>query len=126
MKHIELVALAAFVCILALSISRAAAARPKSAAVSPMKDLDSVMPAHGAAGIAPAGRWEYAFVSGNGRMGAMVFGDPHDETIVANHARLFLPVGSREILPDLAKYVPELRTIIREKAGKKVTVTMRF
>jgi len=120
MKHIELVALAALVCMLAVSISRAAAAaRAKPAAVSPMKDLSSVMPAHGTASIAPAANWEYAFVSGNGTQGAMVFGHPHDETIVANHARLFLPLGSREILPDLAKYVPELRRIIRQKGYKE-------
>ena len=73
------------------------------------------LPAHGAASIEPAKRWEWAFVSGNGRMGAMVFGQPIDETIVANHCRLFLPLGSREILPDLSGYLPEIRRTIREK-----------
>ena len=63
----------------------------------------------------PAKRWEDGFVSGNGRMGAIFFGDPGNETLVANHCRLFLPLGNREIVPDLAKYVPELRQIIREK-----------
>ena len=73
------------------------------------------MPAHGAASIEPAKRWEWAFVSGNGRMGAMVWGQPIEETIVADHCRLFLPLGSREILPDLAKDLPEIRRTIREK-----------
>ncbi|MEI6392852.1 MAG: glycoside hydrolase N-terminal domain-containing protein [Verrucomicrobiota bacterium] len=36
-------------------------------------------------------RWEDAFVTGNGRMGAMLFGNPTNETLVANHCRLFLP-----------------------------------
>ncbi len=72
-------------------------------------------PAHGAASSEPAKRWEWAFVSGNGRMGALVWGQPLEETIVANHCRLFLPLGSREILPDLAKVLPEIRQTIREK-----------
>jgi hypothetical protein len=63
----------------------------------------------------PPKRWEDAFVSGNGRMGAMLFGSPEQDMLVANHCRLFLPQGSREIVPDLARHVPELRRIIREK-----------
>jgi hypothetical protein len=70
---------------------------------------------HGSISHTPALRWEDAFVTGNGRMGAMLFGNPTNETLVANHCRLFLPLGNREIVPALAKYVPELRQIIREK-----------
>ncbi len=65
--------------------------------------------------VTPGKRWEDAFVTGNGRMGALLFGNPTNETFVANHCRLFLPLGSREIVPDLARHVPELRRIIREK-----------
>lgn len=57
-----------------------AAATPK-----PMADVKSAIPKRGAASVQPAKRWEEAFVSGNGRMGAMVFGQPARETIVANH-----------------------------------------
>ena len=74
------------------------------------------IPEHGSISKRPALRWEDAFVSGNGRMGAMLFGDPENETLVANHCRLFLPLGNREIVPDLATYVPELRRIIREES----------
>jgi hypothetical protein len=104
----------AIICLLSV-MPAGAADKPSPGKVEPMKDLRSVMPAHGTASIAPAGRWEYAFVSGNGKMGAMAFGVPHDETIVANHARLFLPLGTREILPDMARFLPELRKIIREQ-----------
>ena len=72
-------------------------------------------PARGVRSTTPAQRWEDAFVSGNGRMGAMLFGNPTNETLVANHCRLFLPLGNREIVPELAKYVPELRQIIRDQ-----------
>lgn len=70
--------------------------------IKPLEDLVGVVPEHGSAGIRPADNWEFAFVSGNGRMGAMVFGQPIEETIFVNHCRLFLPINTREILPDLA------------------------
>ena len=73
------------------------------------------IPARGVHSLTPAKRWQEAFVTGNGRMGAMLFGDPTNETLVANHCRLFLPHGNREIVPDLSKYVPELRQVIRDK-----------
>ncbi len=69
----------------------------------------------GVRSITPGKRWEDAFVTGNGRMGALLFGSPTNTTFVANHCRLFLPLGNREIVPDLAEHVPELRRIIREK-----------
>ncbi len=72
-------------------------------------------PTRGIISAVPAKRWQDAFVTGNGRMGAMLFGNPTNETLVANHCRLFLPLGSREIVPDLAPQVPELRRIIREQ-----------
>jgi hypothetical protein len=72
-------------------------------------------PFRGSISHAAAQRWEDAFVTGNGRMGAMLFGDPQNDTLVVNHCRLFLPLGNREIVPDLAKYTPELRQIIRDK-----------
>jgi len=42
-------------------------------------------PARGAHSTTPARGWEAGFVTGNGRLGAMLFGDPTNETIVANH-----------------------------------------
>lgn len=77
------------------------------------------LPERGAADGVPAKRWEEAFVTGNGRMGAMLFGDPVNETLVANHCRLFLPLGSREVVPDLASELPELRRTIRAEGPKK-------
>jgi hypothetical protein len=68
---------------------------------------------HGASSHVWAKRWEEAFVTGNGRMGAVLFGNPTNDTLVANHCRLFLPLGNREIVPDMAKEVPELRREIR-------------
>jgi len=75
----------------------------------------SICPDRGTWSQRPATRWEDAMVSGNGRMGVMVFGDPLKETMVANHCRLFLPLGSREIVPDLGPFLPELRKVIGAK-----------
>ena len=69
------------------------------------------LPARGASTVRPAAHWTEAFLTGNGRMGLMMFGRPYDETIVLNHCRLFLPRGSREIVPDLAALQDEVRSI---------------
>ena len=69
------------------------------------------IPRHGAYEKHPGKKWEDAFVTANGRMGAMLYGEPGQEIFIANHCRLFLPYGSREIVPDLAQYIPELRKI---------------
>ena len=81
----------------------------------PLSEVGLAVPEHGSISQQPALRWEDAFVSGNGRMGAMMFGTPENEIFVANHCRLFLPLGNREIVPDLAVNVPELRRIIHEE-----------
>ena len=60
------------------------------------------LPERGAASTVPAKRWEEAFVTGNGRMGAMLFGDPVNETLAANHCRLFLRSGGSVISPTLS------------------------
>lgn len=67
----------------------------------------------------PAQHWEDGFVTANGRMGAIFFGNPGDETFIANHCRLYLPLGNREIVPDLAMELSELRSIIQEKGYGK-------
>ncbi|MER6344229.1 glycosyl hydrolase family 95 catalytic domain-containing protein [Streptomyces sp. NPDC001595] len=41
----------------------------------------------------PAARWEDAFLSGNGRHGALVFGDPADDRVVVTHHTLVRPTG---------------------------------
>ena len=76
-------------------------------------------PAHGAISRTPPSRWEDGFFTGNGRMGAMLFGVPTKEIFVATHCRLFMPRGNREIVPDLAKDVPEMRRIYHDKGPKE-------
>ena len=49
-------------------------------------------------------------------MGSLIYGDPGKETLIATHIRLWLPLGTREIVPDIGKYLPEVRRVI-EKYG---------
>lgn len=60
----------------------------------------------------PATDWEHAMVSGNGKFGALVFGQPLDETIILNHARLYLPL--HEPLPPVnsAAHLKEIRQML--------------
>jgi len=72
------------------------------------------IPERGVTSSAPASRWDYGFLTGNGRIGAVVYGHPTQETIVFNHERLYLPQRRPEIC-DLGRTFPEVRRIIRDK-----------
>lgn len=78
-------------------------------------------PRHGAISTEPAARWEWGFVSGNGRMGALFWGQPGDETITVSHARLFLPIGTAETVPVLGDVLPEVRRLIGESGYPAAT-----
>ena len=60
----------------------------------------------------PASKWEEAMVTGNGNMGAMMFGNPFKETIVVNQCEMFLTLGTKEFVKHVATFMPE----IKEKA----------
>ncbi|MFJ8633037.1 glycosyl hydrolase family 95 catalytic domain-containing protein [Streptomyces sp. NPDC093568] len=57
------------------------------------------MTVHGTWEPEPAARWEDAFLSGNGRHGVMVFGDPNDDRVVVNHHTLVRPNGGEHARP---------------------------
>jgi hypothetical protein len=73
---------------------------------------------------APAARWEDAFLSGNGRHGAMVHGDPADERIIVNHHLLVRPNGSEHArAPHLAPDLERLRDDVL--AGRAASAVAR-
>ncbi|MFF8593070.1 glycoside hydrolase N-terminal domain-containing protein [Streptomyces sp. NPDC015220] len=55
--------------------------------------------AHGTWEPLPADRWEDAFLSGNGRHGALVFGDPDSDRVVVTHHTLVRPNGGEHARP---------------------------
>ncbi|MEV0221073.1 glycoside hydrolase N-terminal domain-containing protein [Streptomyces sp. NPDC050704] len=65
---------------------------------------------HGSWEPLPAARWEDAFLSGNGRHGAMVFGDAYDDQVIVTHHTLVRPNGSEHARPPrLAAELPALQ-----------------
>ena len=100
------------------------AAAPAHASLS--ADVPVAAQFHGTLSRVPANRWEDGFVTGNGRMGALVFGEPANETLVATHCRLFLPLGNRELVPDMAPHLAEMRQITRAKGYYPATRMIEF
>ncbi|TXS06964.1 hypothetical protein EAO73_03830 [Streptomyces sp. col6] len=61
----------------------------------------------------PAARWEDAFLAGNGRHGAMVYGDPADDRVVVTHHTLVRPNGSEHVRPpELADRLDRLQSAL--------------
>ncbi len=72
------------------------------------------MPAYGFYSEMPATDWTDAVVTGNGIMGAMIEGNPHDENIILNHANLFLPINPVMPPPSQGKYMDTIRSMMAE------------
>ena len=58
-----------------------------------------------------ATEWRDAWPTGNGTLGALVYGGVPEETIVFNHEALWT-AGRTDKLPDVSKLLPELRTMM--------------
>ncbi len=77
-------------------------------------------PAKGFTSWQPATTWEHALLSGNGTMGAMVMGQPHDETIILSHSQLYLPRKRSGKIFEQASHLPRIRQLLREGKYKEV------
>ncbi|MER5478889.1 glycoside hydrolase N-terminal domain-containing protein [Streptomyces sp. NPDC002734] len=72
----------------------------------------SATPVHGTWEPRPAARWEDAYLSGNGRHGAMAFGHPHDEQVIVTHHTLVRPDPDGQ--DDHDRHPPRLAHRLRE------------
>ncbi|MBT2421024.1 glycoside hydrolase N-terminal domain-containing protein [Streptomyces sp. ISL-22] len=81
-------------------------------------------PVHGTWEPAPAVRWEDAFLSGNGRHGVMVFGDPNDDRVIVNHHTLVRPNGGEHARPPAL--AAELTSLQDRLLAGDVTAAERF
>ena len=79
------------------------------------------VPERGFISSEPAETWEQGLISGNGTIGADVFGRPLDDTIVFTHERLFVPIGKPVVPPDTAWRLPEIRKLIDQGQYQKAT-----
>lgn len=60
----------------------------------------------------PAGQWDEALPVGNGRLGAMIFGDPREERIQLNEDSLWHGGPRDRHNPDALSNLPEIRRLI--------------
>lgn len=105
--------LAAFLTLLPLAACSQQKETPMpTSGLTPAADTAALMPRHGTVSIKPADNWEDALAAGNGTMGALLYGDPRHDTLIADHCKLWLPAGSHEVLPDMGPVLPEMRRII--------------
>lgn len=59
----------------------------------------------------PGTRWQDALPTGNGIIGALMYGQIQNDTIVLNHDSLYYPKGKAELV-DVSDQLPELRRLI--------------
>ncbi|WP_165784652.1 glycosyl hydrolase family 95 catalytic domain-containing protein [Solitalea longa] len=69
-------------------------------------------PKRGITSWQPAANWEHALLSGNGTMGALVMGQPYDETIILSHSELYLPQKQSKQPIDQASRLNEIRSLM--------------
>jgi len=95
---------------LTVALTLSCAFESDSAFAAPAADPSS--PARGFVSHQPANTWENALVSGNGKFGALVMGQPLDETIILNHARLLMPLNQPLPPVDTASHLQEIRSLL--------------
>lgn len=75
---------------------------------------NNASPERGFVSTVPATNWEMGLVSGNGKYGALVFGQPLDETIVLNHAELYMPLNKPLPPVNTAAHLKEIRQLLAD------------
>ncbi|MBD3378754.1 hypothetical protein GF406_27250 [candidate division KSB1 bacterium] len=66
---------------------------------------------HGMTLSSAAKKWEHAMPTGNGQIGALVFGDIENETVILTHDALFIRSEKPE-LPNVSEHLPKMRDMI--------------
>jgi alpha-L-fucosidase 2 len=74
--------------------------------VSLMEDPSAME--HCAITTRPLPGWTSGFLTGNGNMGVIMCGNQYSDTLIIN-SKLYLPTGSKEVMPDLSSYKDEFR-----------------
>src|SRR5512145_2101258 len=67
----------------------------------------------------PAAKWTEALPVGNGRLGAMVYGNPSKEVIQLNENTVWAGSPNRNDNPDAREALPEIRKLIFEGKYKE-------
>lgn len=87
-------------------------------AKNPARDVNSKklvdIPTRGFFSNRPAMKWEESLVTGNGIMGSMVEGNPYNESVVFNHALLYLPFNKPLKPVSQGKNLDKIREMMME------------
>lgn len=78
-----------------------------------------IIPTKGVVNWKPAPNFDDASLIGNGDMGAMILGDPHDETIIVNQRNIWLPTTYPHKPIDQVSKLSEIRRLIDEHNGTR-------
>ncbi len=77
-----------------------------------MCPLERSRPAPGFFSTTRASNWEECLIAGNGRVGALVYGDPVNEIVTLSHERLFLPLTAPMPPIQMATVLDEVRALL--------------
>jgi hypothetical protein len=82
-------------------------------------------PSRGFVSLEPAPNWSHALLTGNGTMGALVIGQPHDETLIFSQAELYIPLNEPKPPINQASRLTEIRKLLLEgKAEAAANIPM--
>ncbi len=84
-------------------------------------DTIFVHPERGFVSSAPAENWQHGLLTGNGTTGAIIRGEPYNETITLSHEGLYLPFEKTEGYMEMASYMQEIQELCL--SGKFVEAT---
>jgi alpha-L-fucosidase 2 len=75
-------------------------------------------PERGFISAQPAENWQHGLLTGNGTTGAIIMGNPYNETITLSHESLYLPYEKTEEYMEMASHIQEIQNLCL--AGKFV------
>ncbi|MFM7182102.1 MAG: glycosyl hydrolase family 95 catalytic domain-containing protein [Verrucomicrobiales bacterium] len=80
------------------------------------------VPERGFVSLKPAENWEQGLITANGSLAINALSDPHNERIIFNHERLFMPMGAPHVPPDQSAHLPEIRRLVEEGKYKEAEI----
>ncbi len=100
--------------LVAISISS-----PSYSAESTLYDLKIIHPDKGFVSTDAAEKWDQALICGNGSTGALIYGQPVNETITFSHEDLFLPQAYPKKQIPLAQHIDKIQEWVMNNEGEK-------
>ena len=68
-------------------------------------------PKRGFVSMEPAKNWQHGLLTGNGTTGAIIRGEPYQETITLSHESLYLPYKKTDAYMEMASHIEEIRNL---------------